>query len=52
MRNVRMHYYTDATAASVPRSTLEDLVAREFDTSPFVVPRVVENGPNRHKGLY
>ena len=26
MRNVRMHYYTDATAASVPRSTLEVLV--------------------------
>ena len=26
-------------------------LSREFDTSPFVVPRVVENGPNRHKGL-
>ena len=26
MCNVRMHYYTDATAASVPRSTLEVLV--------------------------
>ena len=26
MRNVRMHCYTDATAASVPRSTLEVLV--------------------------
>ena len=26
MRNVRMHYYTDATAASVPRSILQVVV--------------------------